>query len=206
MCTQLEVIIITFFYILGSNGSGSWTNISNEKEDVTNADLGLAEDHFSHPEVRCTLICITSPTPTPTHTTSYHTPPNISSEKQDVTNADLGLAEDHFSHPEVRCTLICITSPTPTPTHTTSYHTPPNISSEKQDGTNADLGLAEDHFSHPEVWFTLICVTSPPPPTPTHTTSYHIHHTQWEGGWDQCRPETSGGPFLTSRGTLYLSI
>ncbi|KAK3102757.1 hypothetical protein FSP39_013696 [Pinctada imbricata] len=33
-----------------SNGSGSWANISADTEDVTNADLGLAEDHFSHPE------------------------------------------------------------------------------------------------------------------------------------------------------------
>lgn len=34
----------------GSNGS-SWANVSDDNPDVTNADLGLAEDHFSHPEV-----------------------------------------------------------------------------------------------------------------------------------------------------------
>ena len=40
-----------------SNGSSSWTNYTNETADdantdmITNADLGLAEDHFSHPEV-----------------------------------------------------------------------------------------------------------------------------------------------------------
>ncbi|XP_062601643.1 differentially expressed in FDCP 8 homolog [Saccostrea cucullata] len=33
----------------GSNGS-SWTDISDDNPDITNADLGLAEDHFSHPE------------------------------------------------------------------------------------------------------------------------------------------------------------
>lgn len=35
---------------IGSNGS-SWANVSDDNPDVTNADLGLAEDHFSHPEV-----------------------------------------------------------------------------------------------------------------------------------------------------------
>ena len=29
---------------------------------------------------------------------------------------------------------------------------------------------------------------------------------EWEGGCDQCRPGTSRGPFLTSRGTLYFNM
>lgn len=36
-------------YKSSSNGS-SWANVSDDNPDVTNADLGLAEDHFSHPE------------------------------------------------------------------------------------------------------------------------------------------------------------
>lgn len=41
----------------GSNGS-SWANVSDDNPDVTNADLGLAEDHFSHPEVNVQYYCI----------------------------------------------------------------------------------------------------------------------------------------------------
>lgn len=41
----------------GSNCS-SWANVSDDNPDVTNADLGLAEDHFSHPEVNVQYYCI----------------------------------------------------------------------------------------------------------------------------------------------------
>lgn len=45
-----DIYIIILIWCSGSYNS-SWTDISDDNPDVTNADLGLAEDHFSHPEV-----------------------------------------------------------------------------------------------------------------------------------------------------------
>ncbi|XP_022331608.1 differentially expressed in FDCP 8 homolog A-like [Crassostrea virginica] len=33
-----------------SSNSSSWADVSDDNPEITNADLGLAEDHFSHPE------------------------------------------------------------------------------------------------------------------------------------------------------------
>ena len=38
-------------FVEGSNSS-SWADVSDDNPEITNADLGLAEDHFSHPEVK----------------------------------------------------------------------------------------------------------------------------------------------------------
>ena len=50
-CSSLSWTGTVSFFFTGSNCS-SWTNISEpDSEDISAADLGLLQDHFSQPEV-----------------------------------------------------------------------------------------------------------------------------------------------------------